>query len=197
MKIAVLLGSIRLGRQSHKAAHYLVDQWNRVEGVEVSLIDLSVHRLPMMEERYNMHPNPPALVNEIGAELEAADAVVFMSPEYNGSYSGVLKNAVDYFARHAISGKPVGVVATSAGPLGGINASHRMQDLVLAIGAYPMPYKLLLPQVHTAFDEQHLVQDEKTEAAVRKFIEEFTWFARALVQGRAEREKTPSAALAS
>jgi NAD(P)H-dependent FMN reductase len=68
--------------------------------------------------------------DDIQEKLDQADASVFLSPEYHGSYSGALKNAVDYFSTE-FRRKPIGVVAVGAGRMGGINASTEMQQLVL------------------------------------------------------------------
>jgi NAD(P)H-dependent FMN reductase len=182
LKVLLLLGSIRLGRQSHKAAYLLQYKLNRETGVDAELADLMDYPLPMMEERYGVHPDPTASVRSLGEKIQRADAMVFISPEYAGSYSGVLKNAVDYFGRQ-MSGKPIAVVATSAGRLGGINASHQLQHLILAIMAYPMPRKLLIPQVQDTITEDLKVTAE-FGGQVTAFIGEFLEFARAITAKR-------------
>lgn len=196
LKVLLLLGSIRLGRQSHKAAYLLQYRLNREPGIEAELADLLDYPLPMMEERYGIHPDPADLVKTLGEKIARADAIILISPEYAGSYSGVLKNAVDYFGRQ-MSGKPIGVVATSAGRLGGINASHQLQNLVLAIMAYPMPRKLLIPQVQEAITEDLKVTEEFA-GNVTSFLTEFLEFAQAVTAKRqgAFRQSSPGKQLA-
>jgi azobenzene reductase len=96
MKIAILIGSIRQGRQSQKIAHYLQRQL-QAKGLHIDLIDLAENQLPMLEERVGRHPQLPQEVHDLSTRLHAADAVIMVTPEYHGSFSGVLKNALDYF----------------------------------------------------------------------------------------------------
>jgi azobenzene reductase len=106
--------------------------------------------------------------------------MIFLSPEYHGSYSGALKNAVDYFTAE-FKRKPIGVVAVGSGRFGGINASTEMQQLVLSLGAYPMPYKLLVPHVQHAFDEKGELKDDQLGKGMDKFVTEFVWLSEAIL----------------
>lgn len=181
MKIALILGSARIGRQSHKVAHLLSQTFNGYQDVESRILDLADYQLPMMEERYGIHPDPPAEVLRMARDLEGVDALVLLTPEYNGSYSGILKNAVEYFARHW-AGKPIGTVTTSSGKFGGISASHQVQHLILSIGAYPMPLKLVVPFVQDTLDEslEHVAPDVQKQT--EQFAERFIAFAAAISQ---------------
>ncbi|GAA4302559.1 NAD(P)H-dependent oxidoreductase [Compostibacter hankyongensis] len=183
MKIAIILGSIRIGRRSHHVAAYLQQRLSQFRGVEAEVIDPAEHALPLMDERYGMHPSPSELLLFLGEKIKAADAYILLSPEYNGSYSGVLKNVVDYFGRQ-MSGKPIGVTTVSGGRLGGINASHHLQSLVLSIQAYPQPQKLLVSQVQDLFDEAGQVIQESFVAQVDSYLKAFLPFAHALVGSR-------------
>ena len=63
----------------------------------------------------------------------------------------------------------------SGGMRGGINASHDLQKYILGIGAFPMPYKLLIANVSKIFDESGSLTDERTEASFQKFVGELLW----------------------
>jgi NAD(P)H-dependent FMN reductase len=182
MRIALILGSIRTGRQSHKVAYYLQKELQQ-RNIEVDLIDLLEHHLPLMEERLNRLANPPAAAVEVAARLKAADGVILITPEYHGSYSGVLKNALDYFLPE-FSRKPIGVVTTSGGKLGGINASIQLQQLILSMGCFPLPVKLLVPEVQLAVDEQFNAVHETLVKSTTKFLDEYTWFAQAITNAK-------------
>lgn len=186
MKIAILFGSIRIGRQTERFAHCLTNHFNNLPGIEATLIDLAKTPLPMMEERIRLHPNPPENLLTIGQILRDANAIVLLSPEYHGSYSGVLKNALDYFGAEFVR-KAVGVATASAGKLGGINASTLLQQLILPLGGYPMPYKLLISGIAQAFDENNLPIEEQVQKNIAKFADELLWLAQAL-----ERQKMAS-----
>ena len=181
MKITIISGSVRKGRKSHQVALELQKRFTKVEGVAFDIVDLAESQLPVLEdERYQMHASPSAAMVEIHHKLNDADAIIFLSPEYHGSYTGALKNAVDYYWSE-FQKKPIGVVATSSGRFGGINTSTQLQQLVLSLGAYPMPLKLLVPQVQLAFNEEGNLTDETLAKNIDKYVAEFTWFADAIV----------------
>ena len=187
MKIAILLGSVRIGRKSHKAAHYLKKQLKK-RGIETDLIDLAKDPLPILRERINRDPEPPNKALEIGDRLDQADAILLVTPEYHGSFSGALKNAIDYF-RNEFRKKPIGVVTTSTGAFGGINASTQLQHIILSVGAYPVPLKLLVPRVDQAFNDSFEPQNDAIIESTNRFLDEFLWFADALYQKKINRYK--------
>jgi NAD(P)H-dependent FMN reductase len=185
MKLSILLGSVREGRQTHKIAQYLLHQFEAQAGIEPTLIDLKAAPVPIFESRWQQQETPNAALVALGAHLSEADAMIFVSPEYHGSYSGVLKNAVDHYWKE-FSRKPIGVVATGAGQFGGLNGSTEMQQLVLSLGAFPMPFKLLVPRIKDAFDAEEQLIHSQTAELTSKFVQEFLWFARAIVAAKAQ-----------
>lgn len=187
MKIAILLGSVRIGRQSHKIARYLQTRLQE-KGITADLIDLAENPLPIMEERSGIHPQLPPEVRRIGVRLREADALVFVTPEYHGSFSGVLKNALDYFGAE-FQKKPIGVVTVSAGKMGGINASTQLQHVILSLGAFALPTKLLVPEVQNAFDDSFQPVNEGLIKSVNKFLDDYLWFADAVYQKKSENKR--------
>lgn len=185
MKIAILLGSVRTGRKTHNIAYY-VEKKLQERGIETQMMDLGMHPLPLMDERYGRTNAPSPEIAEMGLQLKEADGMLLVSPEYHGSFTGVLKNALDYywveFAR-----KPIGVIATGSGKMGGINASTQLQHVVLSLGAYALPYKLLVPEIQHAFDDQQQPLREDVVKNTDKFLNEFTWFTNAIVQAKSAR----------
>lgn len=183
LHIVLLLGSIRQGRRSHWVARMLMDRFSAVPGVHAQLWDLAERPLPLLENRWAEQSPPPQSLAAASAAFRAADALVLISPEYHGSYTGVLKNAVDHFWKE-FHRKPIGVAATGAGRFGGLNASTEMQQLVLSLGAFPMPYKLLVPFISKVFDAEGNPVSPELEASADTFVQEFLWFARALAAAR-------------
>ena len=184
MKCAIILGSIRIGRQSHRIAYYLENRL-RERGVEVIMIDLAEHPLPMMEEDNGRLRSPADDISIIGTQLKEADSMILVSPEYHGSFSGVLKNALDFYWAE-FKKKPIGVVTTGSGKMGGINASTQMQHVVLSLGAYPLPTKLLIAEIQHAFNDQYEPLREDIVKNTDRFLNEFTWFAGAIVKAKSE-----------
>lgn len=181
MNIIIISGSVRTGRQSHKIAVELQHAFMKSGYLQTEVLDLANYHLPVLEERYNAaHDNQPEGLAEIQQQLDKADAIIFLSPEYHGSYSGALKNAVDYFWKEFMR-KPIGVVSVSTGKFGGINASNEMQHLALSLGGFAMPHKLLISAVHQAFNESNELADTNVVNSIGKFVAEFTWFAEAIV----------------
>jgi azobenzene reductase len=188
MKVTLLLGTVRQERQSHRAANYLAKALDK-RGNEADLIDLARIPLPILGGPDENDPQLKNNIKTISGRLKAANALILATPEYHGSLSGVLKNAIDHFWEE-FQKKPVGVVAASAGRMAGINASTQLQHIILSLGAYPVPLKLLIPEIQNAFDDDYVPQNEKIVTSTERFLEEFLWFADALDKKKqADKEK--------
>lgn len=178
MKVTIVLGSIRKGRQSHKVAYFLQKKLTE-RAIETDLIDLAETPLPIFgansQYSYSLEDNIIGIINR----LQKADALVLVTPEYHGSFSGVLKNALDHFWIE-FGKKPIGVVTTYSGRMGGINASTQLQHVILSLGAYPLPLKFLVPHIQTAFDTSLIPLSDSISSSADKFLDEFLWFAEAI-----------------
>lgn len=185
LKITILYGAIREGRLSIRAARAVERALKESGKADVTFIDIKSYNLPVMEARLkDMKPDEiPANLNELSTIIATSDGFVMVTPEYNNSYSGALKNMVDFFTLEWAK-KPIGVVCGSAGKQGGINASNLMQLLVLAINALPMPYKLLVPELDKSLDEDGNPQNEFMAKNLKKFTDEYLWFANAIAAAK-------------
>jgi NAD(P)H-dependent FMN reductase len=152
------------------------------EEVNVCLIDLAAYQIPHMESVLAKHPDPPEDLVKIGDQLQGADAMIFVSPEYNGGYSSALKNVVDFFPKSTYADKPIGVAAVSAGGLGGMRAALQMQQLVLALWGFPTPQMLLVSNVRDRFDEAGRLFDEDLGKKMDAFLDKLIWFSEAIVE---------------
>lgn len=171
MKVAILIGSVRPGRQSHKIAWYLEGRLQQ-QGICTDLIDLG-----------NQSTEKSAVTR-----VQEAEALIFVTPEYHGSFSGVLKITLDEMGPECYQ-KPIGVVTVSSGKMGGINAAVQLQHVILSLGAYALPGKLLIPDVQTAFDDSFQLVNERTIKSANKFLSEYLWFASALLEKKARDNK--------
>lgn len=178
MKVAILNGSIRPERQSVKVAWYLEKQL-RARGLNVDLIDLAAYPLPMYGASDELAKDYEDNVDLVAARLKAADAMIFVTPEYHGTFSGVLKNALEYYWEE-FSKKPIAVATASAGKMGGINASVQLQHLILSLGAYALPVKFLVSGIETAFDDSNEPVDKFVQKSANRFLDEFVWLAEAV-----------------
>src|SRR5204863_4509363 len=106
----------------------------------------------------------PASVSRLGSAIDAADAILFSTPEYNSSIPGQLKNALDWVSRpvatNALRNKPVAVVGASTGAFGAVWAQAELRKVLAALGARVLDVELPVAQAHTRFDEAGLTDDE-------------------------------------
>ena len=179
LHILILLGSIRNGRYTDKVARYLSGLLSQKDGVSPQIWDLAEDPLPLLAQQWKKEKEPSPIFQQKSKLLQEADGIILCSPEYHGSYSGVLKNALDHFWKE-FERKPMGVVSTGSGPMGGINGSTEMQLLILSLGAYPMPRKLLTPYVQKLFDEKDAPQESSFVENAHTFVDEYLWFVDAL-----------------
>ena len=178
LNITILYGCIREGRQSVRAANAVKKALDKSGKVNITFIDLKEKEweLPVMKERLkDIKGTPPEVLVKMSNHIKNADGIVFITPEYNNSYSGALKNCVDYFTTEWAK-KPIGIVCASAGKMGGINASNLTQLLILAINAYPMPYKLLVPDLEKSIDTEGNALNEMMQKNIDKFVDEYLTF---------------------
>ena len=104
--------------------------------------------------------------------------MVIVSPEYNGSMPGVLKNALDYIYGEW-ERKPVGIVTLSAGAFGGVQVHNHLQLLFLRLKALPVAH-MAVTTVGRSFDDDGEPREERYERAFARFIETLEWYTRAL-----------------
>lgn len=172
MKIAIISGSTRIGRASHSIAQYiekrLIDK-----GVETTLLDLKEYSFPVFDERLTHLEEPHSGLKDFSNKLTEADALIFVTPEYNGSLPGSFKNSLDFF-RSEFKRKPMGSVTVSSGPFGGINAYHQLLFWMSYVGGIPSPTKLLVSDVNNAFDE-HGVPTERLQRNGDGFLDDLIW----------------------
>ena len=113
--IAVVLGSVRPGRAGEQVARWIEEQSLQVEGVNPIFIDLRDYDLPLFAEEMPPSMQAPTLPEAVRlrANIEALDAVVFVTPEYNHSIPGVLKNAIDYLPPATLKDKATALIGYS------------------------------------------------------------------------------------
>lgn len=185
MTITIVSASVREGRLSHNAAVMLEQQLSQ-RGHEVNLIDLKEVDFPPLDYVLDKSPSPNAAYLRIRENIKAADALLFVSPEYNGSYTAALKNMVDHLGKLDFAKKVIGISVPTTGVMGGMRAALAMQELVLAIWALPIPQMLLVPQVDKKIDATGQIIDPMFEKTVSTFLNEYLWVADAVAVKKAQ-----------
>jgi chromate reductase len=176
--VAVLVGSLRRESENLKLARAL-EKLARGK-LDFRFIDLS--GLPLYNE--DLWPSPPQSVPQLKAGVEAADGVLFVSPEYNRSVTPAIKTAIDWGTRpwgqNSWAGKPVGIVGASVGQVGTAVGQAHLRAIMTAIDAIVMG----VPEVYIThkpgmFSEQHDIPDEGLRKFLSDYIDRFAgWIAR-------------------
>lgn len=177
MVISIISSSVRVGRQSHKAALAIFNALEKRSGVTPVLLDLKDYDLPPLIHVRAKFPEVPKDVAKLGEELDRSNGIIFVSPEYNGSYCSALKNAIDFYPKSTYMRKPIGVTTASSGAMGGMRAALQLQLLVLALKGIASPEMLLVPKVQDKFDEKGQYKDGDFHEKVKYFLDHYLWLA--------------------
>jgi FMN reductase len=168
VKIVAFGGSLRPDSYSFHALQLAVDQVKAL-GAEVEVFNLRELNLPFVQQAGD-YPD----VIRLQEAVKAADALIVATPEYHGSVSGAVKNALDLMSFEHLSGKVVGLISV----LGGQSNSNALNHLRLIfrwVHAWVIPEQISIGQAWNAFDEQGNIKDEK-------LVERLDKFARSLVE---------------
>ena len=113
--VAIVLGPARPGRAGEQVVRWIEEQARQVDGVATVFFDLRDYNLPLFAEEMPPSMQAPELPEAVRlrTNIEAQDAVLFVTPEYNHSVSAVLKNAIDYLPPVTLKDKAVGLVGYS------------------------------------------------------------------------------------
>ena len=191
MKLGIIIGATRPGRSTPRQANWVANTAEQLDDIEVEVVDLKDYPLPMFNEaispRYNpdrkIEPDVQKWLDKIGE----FDAYVFVTPEYNHSIPGVLKNAFD-FLTWELNRKPAAIV--SHGTAGGARAAMHLKEILSEGKAAPIPNFVALAGMSDLIDEQgNLAEAAKAnpygpQAALDSLLEELQWYSNALAAAR-------------
>jgi NAD(P)H-dependent FMN reductase len=192
MKLAIVLGTVRENRLSERLAKWVMREATQHDGVEAELVDLKDYPMPFFDEPISPRYNPNRKVNEVAqtwlAKLNAADAYVYVTPEYNHSIPAVLKNALDYVTWEMVK-KPAAVV--SHGTVGGARATMHLKEILSESRACIIPAQVAFHgRVGELLDEQgNLAEAAKAQpygpqTALKNMLDELKWYSDALDAAR-------------
>ncbi|MBU2962109.1 NAD(P)H-dependent oxidoreductase [Citreicella sp. C3M06] len=174
--VAVLVGSLRDGSFNRKLACEMARL--APDGLEFSFVRTG--ELPLYNPDLD-EGTPPEAWTAFRRAVGRADAVMFVTPEYNRSVPANLKNALDVGSRpignSVWDGKPSAVVSGSMGAIGGFGANHHLRQSLVALNAAPMQQpEAYIGAIHTLFDEQGTLKNADTKAFLASFMAAFaTW----------------------
>ena len=181
--IAVIVGSLRKESLNRKMAKALIE----LAPPELKLEIVEIGALPLFNE--DLEANVPEAWTSFRERVRRAHGVLFVTPEYNRSVPGVLKNAIDVASRphgkSAWDGKPAGVVSVSPGAIGGFGANHHLrQSLVfLNMPAMQQP-EAYIGGAGKMFDDAGRLSNDSTREFMRKFLTAYAaWVEKIAAQG--------------
>lgn len=193
MKLAVITGATRPGRATPKQSQWIVKTAQKLDDTQVEHVDLKDYPLPFFNEaispRYNPDRTPDAAVQKWLDKIGSFDAYVFVTPEYNHSIPGELKNVFDYMTWE-LKHKPAAVA--SHGTVGGARAAMQLKE-VLSEGQ-----AVVIPKFSAVHGMSDIIDDEgnlAAEAAANPYgpqgqldalLEELKWYSDALAAARAQ-----------
>lgn len=170
--VATLVGSLRRDSLSRKVAEVLHDL--APAGLDPHFVEIGT--LPLYN--FDLEADPPLEWRRFRDEIRAADAVLFVTPEYNRSVPGVLKNAIDVGSRpketSAWAGRPAGIVSVSPGAIGAFGANHHLrQSLVfLDMPAMQQP-EAYVGHAATLFSDDGALVSDSTRDFLAGFMAAF------------------------
>jgi chromate reductase len=170
--VAVIVGSLRKESFSLKIAHALA----KLSPPSLKFEIVTLHGLSFYNQ--DLEASPPADWVAFREKVQACDAVLFVTPEYNRSTSGALKNAIDVGSRppgkSSFNGRPCGIVSSSPGPIGGMGAAMHLKSILPGIsGPIMQQPEIYLNGVGTAFDDKGSLTTEALEKVLKAYIDAF------------------------
>jgi NAD(P)H-dependent FMN reductase len=198
MKLQIIVGSTRPTRAADKVTPWVTSRAAMHEAFETEVLDLRDWQLPMFGEHMGSIGDPadPTYSDERvrawNRKIAAADAYLLVTPEYNHSIPGELKNAIDsVFVSFAFRNKPMAMVGYSGGIGGGIRAIEHLVQVAVEVEAAPLRSTVVLPFVDKQFDDTGQPTDPTTEVSMQILLDDLAWWAAALQNARAAGELIP------
>jgi chromate reductase len=171
----VIVGSLRKESFTLKIANALA----KLAPDTLKLDVVTLHGLSFFNQ--DLEPTPPADWLALREKIQKSAGVLFVTPEYNRSIPGVLKNAIDVasrpYGKSSFLGKPTGIISNSPGPLGGVNAAKHLQNILPGIsGPILGQPEIYLNGVGDAFDDKgHLIK-EALQKVLQQYVDAFAAF---------------------
>jgi NAD(P)H-dependent FMN reductase len=181
LKIQIILGSVRENRVGERVAGWVQTQARLLPGFDVELVDLANFDLPHFAEpvspRYNQHRQPHSEARRWLDVIARADGYIFITPEYNHSIPGPLKNAIDY-TDFQLAKKPVAIV--SYGTVGGARAAEQLKLVLVEAKAAVVPEAVAILKPGGELSDNNPSLD--------RTLTELAWWTRTLKAGREQLE---------
>jgi len=160
LKIVGICGSIRSGSNTKKALQIALEGCQSLK-CKIELLDLNDYPLPLRDGLDNQsRAKPlPEVALRFREVVRSASGLILATPEYHNGLSGVLKNAIDFLTFEETKSKPVGLIATSGGAMGGFEALSQLRQICRSLHCWVIPDQCGIPFAAKVFDEKGNVND--------------------------------------
>ena len=170
VRILGIAGSLR--RNSYNRAALRAATELAPEGASIETFELD--GIPGFNE--DEEQNPPAKVVELKRLVREVDAILFVTPEYNYSVPGVLKNAIDWASRpygdSAWNGKPAAIMGASVGAIGTARAQYHLRQMMVFLNMFPVNQpEVMIANASQRFDAEGNLTDDATKEFIRQLME--------------------------
>lgn len=181
IRILGIAGSLR--RESYNRSALRAAAELAPKGVTVEIFDLD--GIPGFNQ--DDEQNPPAKVVELKKQVRGVDAILIVTPEYNYSVPGVLKNAIDWASRpygdNAWNGKPAAIMGASIGNIGTARAQYHLRQMMVFLNMFPLNQpEVMIGNAAERFDAQGNLIDETTKEYIRKLLQSLVDWTRRIAQ---------------
>ena len=181
IRILGIAGSLR--RESYNRAALRAATGLVPEGISIEIFELD--GIPGFNQ--DEEQNPPAKVTELKNKIREADAILFVTPEYNYSIPGVLKNAIDWASRpygdSAWSGKPAAIMGASVGAIATARAQYHLRQIMVFLNMFPINQpEVMIGKAQERFDAQGNLTDDATKEFIRQLLENLVEWTRRIGQ---------------
>jgi NAD(P)H-dependent FMN reductase len=197
-KLLVIVGSTRPTRAADQVLPWLTAKIAEHAAFDAEIVDLRDWPLPIFGEHmgtigdFNDPTYSEPIVKAWNSKIKEADAYVIVTPEYNHSIPGGLKNAIDsVWISFGFRNKPVAFVGYSIGIAGGVRAVEHLAHVFIETESVPMRNNVIIPAVTSAFDEQGQPVNPMTNAAAGIMLDDLAWWSATLEKARAAGELLP------
>ena len=175
ISIVALCGSLREGSSTHAALRIALAGAEEA-GARVELLELGAYQLVFQGSVAN-EADYPAGVFALREKVKRADGILLGSPEYHGSFSGVLKSALDLMGFDEFEDKVIGLIGVSGGRMGAANALAMLRIVGTALRAWVVPNDVSIPRSSEAFDENGHLHDAELAARLKSVGRDVAQFA--------------------
>ena len=169
INVLAICGSLRTGSYNRAALRTAIEL--KPPGMTIATADIGA--FPLYNEDVRAQGFPP-VIDIFRRQIRAADALLFATPEYNYSMSGVLKNAIDWASRppdQPFAGKPVAIMGAAAGMAGSARAQYDLRRSCVFLDMHPVNRpEVLIGQAHTKFDADGRYTDEVGRGLIRDLL---------------------------